>query len=174
MSRISIAEIPLKKLRENAKLPKYAHDGYEDSGADVFAVIEDVPEEDFVLKDAYLKKTPKGTRIILRELGRCKIPLGFSAEIPEGLEIQVRPRSGNALNYGITVANTPGTVDAGYRGEISIILINMDTYSEFEINHHDKIAQIILAPVVYANYAWVDQLTDTERGAGGFGSTGEK
>ncbi len=99
------------------------------------------------------------------------IPTGVSMAIPEGYEIQVRPRSGLALNHQITVLNTPGTIDADYRGEIKIILINHGS-SEFTITPGMRIAQFVLAPVWRANFITVSELTTTTRGAGGFGHTG--
>ena len=103
--------------------------------------------------------------------GRHPVATGFSVAIPEGFEIQVRPRSGLALKHGITVPNTPGTIDSDYRGELKVILINHGG-EPFPIHRGDRIAQLVLAPVTLA--AWVDvaELDETERGAGGFGSTG--
>jgi dUTP pyrophosphatase len=91
--------------------------------------------------------------------------------IPQGFEIQVRPRSGLALKHGITVANAPGTIDADYRGEVKVILVNLGQ-EPFPIARGDRIAQLVLAPVVTALWDEVEQLDETDRGAGGFGSTG--
>jgi dUTP pyrophosphatase len=102
---------------------------------------------------------------------RVLVPTGLSFEIPPGYEIQVRPRSGWALKEGITVLNTPGTVDADYRGEVKIILVNLGR-TAVEIKNHDRIAQLVLCPVLQADLVVVDQLDASERGAGGFGSTG--
>lgn len=99
------------------------------------------------------------------------IPTGLYFEIPEGYEIQVRPRSGLAAKNGITVLNTPGTIDSDYRGELRIILINLGD-KDFVINNGDRIAQIIIAAVTQAQFKIVDSLSETERGTGGFGSTG--
>ena len=99
------------------------------------------------------------------------IPTGLFFEIPEGYEVQVRPRSGLAAKNGVTVLNTPGTIDSDYRGEIKVILINLGQ-SDFTINSGDRIAQMIIAPVIQASFTTVDQLNETDRGAGGFGSTG--
>lgn len=99
------------------------------------------------------------------------IPTGIRAAIPEGYEIQVRPRSGLALKHQITVLNTPGTIDADYRGEIGVILINHGT-EDFVITPGMRIAQMILAPVVHASFVICRELISTERGAGGFGHTG--
>ena len=99
------------------------------------------------------------------------VPTGLFFEIPEGYEVQVRPRSGLAAKNGVTVLNTPGTIDSDYRGEIKVILINLGE-SDFTINSGDRIAQMIVAPVTQANFSITDSLSETERGAGGFGSTG--
>lgn len=99
------------------------------------------------------------------------VPTGLFFEIPEGYEVQVRPRSGLAAKNGVTVLNTPGTIDSDYRGEIKVILINLGT-SDFTINSGDRIAQMIVAPVTQAQFEITKSLSETERGAGGFGSTG--
>ena len=99
------------------------------------------------------------------------IPTGLFFEIPQGYEIQVRPRSGLAAKNGITVLNTPGTIDSDYRGELKIILINLGC-SAFVVNNGERIAQIIVSPVTVANFTITDSLSDTERGEKGFGSTG--
>lgn len=102
---------------------------------------------------------------------KVMVPTGLFCEIPEGYEIQVRPRSGLASKNGITVLNTPGTIDSDYRGEIKVILINLGN-EDFVINSGDRIAQIIVAPVIQASFEIVDSLSDTERGSNGFGSSG--
>ena len=99
------------------------------------------------------------------------IPTGLFFEIPQGYEIQVRPRSGLAAKNGITVLNTPGTIDSDYRGELKIILINLGS-SAFVVNNGERIAQIIVSPVTVADFKLTDSLSDTERGEKGFGSTG--
>ena len=99
------------------------------------------------------------------------VPTGLYVEIPEGYEVQVRPRSGLAAKNGVTVLNTPGTIDSDYRGEIKVILINLGQ-SDFTINSGDRIAQMIVAPVTQASFTITESLSETERGAGGFGSTG--
>ncbi len=99
------------------------------------------------------------------------VPTGLFFEIPEGYEVQVRPRSGLAAKNGITVLNTPGTIDSDYRGEIKVILINLGQ-SDFTINSGDRIAQMIIAPVIQAKFEITESLSETERGTGGFGSTG--
>jgi dUTP pyrophosphatase len=103
--------------------------------------------------------------------GRHAVATGFALAIPPGFEIQVRPRSGLALKHGISLANTPGTIDADYRGELKIILINLGG-EEFHIARGDRIAQLVLAPVVQLRWTEVAELDDTVRGTGGFGSTG--
>ena len=102
---------------------------------------------------------------------RHAVATGLALAIPPGFEIQVRPRSGLALKHGITVPNTPGTIDSDYRGELKVILINHGP-DAFAIARGDRIAQLVLAPVVQAAWDEVDELDETERGAGGFGSTG--
>jgi dUTP pyrophosphatase len=99
------------------------------------------------------------------------VPTGLSLEIPPGYEVQVRPRSGLALKFGVTVANAPGTVDSDYRGPLGVILLNAGT-ADFVINHGDRIAQMVVAPVVQARFELVEALSETGRGGGGFGSTG--
>ena len=99
------------------------------------------------------------------------IPTGLYFEIPEGYEIQVRPRSGLAAKNGVTVLNTPGTIDSDYRGELRVILINLGT-QDFTVHNGDRIAQIIIAPVTQAVFLQAENLSETERGTGGFGSTG--
>jgi len=141
--------VPVKRLPhfEGLELPGYATDGA--AGMDVLAA-----------EDATL---PPG--------GRHAVATGLAFAIPPGFEIQVRPRSGLALKHGITVPNTPGTVDSDYRGELKVILINHDA-APFEIRRGDRIAQLVLAPVTRASWLKVDELDDTARGQGGFGSTG--
>lgn len=102
---------------------------------------------------------------------RHAVASGFAVAIPEGYEIQVRPRSGLALKHGITVPNTPGTIDSDYRGELKVILINHGA-EDFAIARGDRVAQLVLAPVTQARWTEVDDLDETARGAGGFGSTG--
>ncbi|PZU59773.1 MAG: dUTP diphosphatase [Sphingobium sp.] len=103
--------------------------------------------------------------------GRHAVATGFAMAIPVGYEVQVRPRSGLALKHGISLPNTPGTIDADYRGELKIIMINLGT-DPFVIARGDRIAQLVPAPVQFASFTEVDELDGTARGAGGFGSTG--
>ncbi|AFY01243.1 dUTP diphosphatase [Bdellovibrio bacteriovorus] len=109
--------------------------------------------------------------VILNPGERAMIPTGLSFEIPLGYEIQARPRSGWAAKSGLTVLNTPGTIDADYRGEVKIIVINLGNEA-VTINDQERCAQLVLAPVYQAQFELVNELSDTERGAGGFGSTG--
>jgi len=101
------------------------------------------------------------------------IPTGLAFEIPAGFEVQIRPRSGLSLKTGLMVVNSPGTIDADYRGEVKIIIGNLGNKSE-EICHGDRIAQMVFCPIIQAKFEVVSELSDTSRGAGGFGSTGKK
>ncbi len=139
--------VKIKKLHPDAVVPQYAHEG--DSGADLFSTID----------------------YVLQPMERKAIPTGLAAEIPKGFELQVRPKSGLALKNGITVLNTPGTIDFGYRGEIHAILINLGA-EPYSIKVGQKVAQLVAAPVAYAQFEVVDELSETSRGEGGFGSTG--
>jgi len=109
--------------------------------------------------------------ITLRPLERRAVPTGLALEIPEGFEAQIRPRSGLALKHGITCLNTPGTVDADYRGEVQVILANVSN-AAFTVNRGDRIAQLVLVPVTRAELVEVETLAPSARGEGGFGSTG--
>jgi dUTP pyrophosphatase len=102
---------------------------------------------------------------------RALVPCGFCMALPAGWEAQVRPRSGLAAKHGVTVLNSPGTIDADYRGEVQVILVNLGQ-APFTVARGDRVAQIVLAPVTVGEWVVVDTLDDTERGAGGFGSTG--
>ena len=141
----------IKCVAENdVSLPEYQTSGA--AGADIKAFLG----EDIVLK--------KGERKI--------IPTGLRFAIPEGFEVQVRPRSGLAAKNGVTVLNTPGTIDSDYRGELKVILINLGS-EDFVIHNGDRIAQIVVAPVTQGVFRPVSVLDETERGSGGFGSTGK-
>lgn len=111
--------------------------------------------------------------IVLKPLGRVLVPTGLFIELPVGYEAQIRPRSGLALKKGITVLNSPGTIDADYRGEIGIILVNLSG-EEFTINHGERICQMVIARYEHIGWEVVEVLEETERGAGGFGHTGKK
>lgn len=142
-------DIRLKRLLhgEGLPLPAYATDGA--AGMDVVAA-EDVT---------------------LAPMGRHAVATGFAIAIPDGFEVQVRPRSGLALKHGITLPNTPGTIDSDYRGELKVILLNLGA-EPFEIRRGDRIAQLVVAPVQQGRMVEVFELDETARGAGGFGSTG--
>lgn len=111
--------------------------------------------------------------IVLQPLDRALIPTGLFMELPAGYEAQIRPRSGLALKKGITVLNSPGTVDSDYRGEVGVILINLSSV-DFTINPGDRIAQMVIAKHEQAEWAEVDGLSSTERGEGGYGHSGDK
>ncbi len=111
--------------------------------------------------------------VVLQPLERKLIPTGLFLEIPQGYECQVRPRSGLALKSGITVLNSPGTIDADYRGEVGVILINLSN-DEFCVKPGDRIAQLVFAQFVQAGWEETEELSESNRGAGGFGSTGVK
>ncbi|MHA6332744.1 dUTP diphosphatase [Qipengyuania sp. CAU 1752] len=146
-----MTNIPVRVKRlahgEGLPLPAYATDGA--AGMDI------VSAEDVTLAPG----------------ARHAVATGIGVAIPEGYEIQVRPRSGLAIKHGISVPNTPGTVDSDYRGEVKVILINHGE-DAFAISRGDRIAQLVLAPVTRATWVEVEALDDTDRGAGGFGSTG--
>jgi dUTP pyrophosphatase len=110
--------------------------------------------------------------VVLLPLERKLIPTGLYLEIPRGYEVQIRPRSGFAFKQGVTVLNSPGTIDADYRGEIGVLLINLSS-EPVTIESGDRVAQMVVAPYVQATLTTVETLTETERGAGGFGSTGK-
>ncbi len=109
--------------------------------------------------------------LVLKPMARAMVPTGLAFAVPPGFEAQVRPRSGLAAKAGVTCLNTPGTIDADYRGEVKVILINLGE-EDFVIRRGDRIAQLVIAPVASARWQDVDSLDETARGAGGFGSTG--
>ncbi len=114
---------------------------------------------------------PEDAPVNLEPSDRALVPTGFALELPEGYEAQVRPRSGLALKHGVTVLNSPGTIDADYRGEVMVILINLGG-DAFLIQRGDRIAQLVVSPVTHVEVVAVDALGATKRGTGGFGSTG--
>ena len=114
---------------------------------------------------------PEDEPIVLRPGARAMVPTGLCIALPKGFEAQVRPRSGLAAKHGLTCLNSPGTVDSDYRGELKVILINLGE-EDFTIRRGERIAQMVIAPVVQAHWAQVTSLDETARGAGGFGSTG--
>jgi dUTP pyrophosphatase len=141
-------DLPVQRLRPDAELPSYAHPG--DAGADLRAA-DDVE---------------------LPPLGRALVPTGLAIAVPPGHAAFVHPRSGLASRHGVTVANAPGTIDAGYRGEVMVILVNLDPATAYQVKRGDRIAQLVVQPVVTASFSEVAELPDTARAAGGFGSTG--
>ena len=150
MKEVVVADIqiPFVQIHLDLPQPKYAHDS--DAGADL------VSAEDAVLKPGQ----------------RLAIATGLHVAIPMGYVGLVHPRSGLALKHGISMVNTPGTIDAGYRGEIKVILINHDSETEFKISRGDRIAQLVIQKVEKANFVQVENLEQSDRGSGGFGSTG--
>jgi dUTP pyrophosphatase len=145
-------------------LPKYQTEG--SAGFDLHAAIE----SQVMIWPAILK--PHDSDMVVTRVNNWKlIPAGFSIEIPPGCEGQIRPRSGLALKHGISIVNSPGTIDSDYRGPIGVIIINHGS-EVFIINPLDRIAQMVISPVLQAHFVMVESLTDTERGDGGFGSTG--
>ncbi|MBX4266749.1 dUTP diphosphatase [Clostridium estertheticum] len=139
--------LKVKKINELAILPQYAHEG--DAGLDLFSVEE----------------------MIIMPGETVLVHTGIQIELPKDTEAQIRPRSGLALKNSITVLNTPGTIDEGYRGEIGIILINHSKIN-FRVKKNMKIAQMVIKPVLKVSIVEVDELNSTQRGKGGFGSTG--
>jgi dUTP pyrophosphatase len=150
MSTVTVQVRPLPHF-EGLELPAYETSG--SAGMDVRAAV------------------PVTEPITLKPGERAMVPTGLSVAIPEGHEIQVRPRSGLAAKHGLTCLNTPGTIDSDYRGEIKVILINLGAEA-FVIQRGERIAQLVLAPVTRLAWSEVDALGETARGAGGFGSTG--
>lgn len=142
-------KVPIKAVFKENRKPVYGSSLA--SGADLFADIDEP--------------------IRLQSLERCLVPTGFFVQIPDGYEAQVRPRSGLAVRHGLSLVNTPGTIDADYRGEVKVILVNLGK-DPVTISPGDRIAQLVIAPVVQAEWIAVDRLEATERGEGGFGSTG--
>ena len=146
-----MTEILIKRLSKNIPLPKYETDG--SSGMDIAADVK-----------ANIEIKPGKSEII---------PTGLVVSIPKNFEIQIRPRSGLAAKNQISVLNTPGTIDADYRGELKVILINLGN-KNFIVEKGLRIAQMVLCPIIKANIKEVETLENTERGSGGFGSTGVK
>lgn len=143
-------QVQVKKLHPEAKIPAYMTELA--AGMDVCAVLEET--------------------LTLEPGQRCLVPTGLAFAIPSGYEMQVRPRSGLAIKHGIALVNAPGTIDADYRGEVCIILINHGV-EDFTIASGDRIAQLVVAPVCQAELVTVAELTETKRGSGGFGHTGK-
>ena len=146
--------IALRRLSHNADLPLPAYETAQSAGMDLRAA------------------PPEGAPVTLLPGARALIPTGLAIALPAGFEAQIRPRSGLALKHGITCLNTPGTIDADYRGEIQVLLINLGAEA-FVIARGERIAQMVIAPVTQGAWLEVETLDDTARGAGGFGSTGK-
>ena len=146
-------DVRVKRLPHGKDLPLPTYQSASSAGLDLQAAI--APQ----------------TTLVIEPGSRELVPTGLAIELPEGFEAQIRPRSGLALKKGVTLVNTPGTIDADYRGEIGVIVINHGS-EPFEIVRGDRIAQMIVAPVVQARLVEVDDLSSSDRGAGGFGSTG--
>jgi dUTP pyrophosphatase len=122
---------------------------------------------------ANLPEEERHLGILLGPMERRIVPTGLRVEIPQGFEIQIRPRSGLALKFGVTVPNTPGTIDSDYRGPLGVLLVNLGL-EPYVVHHGDRIAQAVIAPVVQLGFELVEILGETARGSGGFGSTGHK
>ncbi|MFI4966209.1 MAG: dUTP diphosphatase [Caulobacterales bacterium] len=145
--------VPIVRLPHAEGLPLPAYETAQAAGMDLRAAV------------------PDDAPLTLRPGARFPVPTGLAFALPPGFEGQVRPRSGLAFKHGVTCLNSPGTVDADYRGEVKVILINLGE-EDFVIRRGERIAQLVIAPVVQATWAEVESLGDTVRGAGGFGSTG--
>jgi dUTP pyrophosphatase len=146
-----MVEVALLRLPHARDLPLPAYQSEDAAGLDLLAVVEEA--------------------MILPPLGRALVPTGLAMALPSGYEAQVRPRSGLAAKHGVTVLNSPGTIDADYRGEIKVILINLSD-TPFTIGRGERIAQMVIAPVSRARLVETEALDATIRGEGGFGSTG--
>jgi dUTP pyrophosphatase len=146
-----MTEIQFKQLDHAKDLPLPSYESTSAAGMDVRAAIEEP--------------------LLLKPGERTLIPTGLQMALPHGYEAQIRPRSGLAIRNGITMLNSPGTIDADYRGEVKVIAIN-HSQEDFTVNHGDRIAQMVIAPVVQLTIIAVDELDETDRGEGGFGSTG--
>ncbi|GAB2626564.1 dUTP diphosphatase [Nocardioides ginkgobilobae] len=140
--------VPVVRLDRELPLPSYAHPG--DAGADLFTTVD----------------------LVLAPGERALVPTGVALAIPEGYVGLVHPRSGLAARHGLSIVNTPGTVDAGYRGEVKVLLVNLDPREPVELRRGDRVAQLVLQRVERAGFVEVDALPDSSRGAGGYGSTG--
>jgi len=151
--------LTIRVLREDWADPDVALPSYETAGAAGADLRANLRPED------------RAAGLVLAPMERCIVPTGLRVEIPEGFEMQIRPRSGLALKHGISLPNTPGTIDSDYRGPLGVLLINLGA-EPFTIAHGDRIAQAIVAPVVQAVFEPTTALSDSHRGEGGFGSTG--
>ncbi|MBS0564090.1 MAG: dUTP diphosphatase [Proteobacteria bacterium] len=151
----------IRVMREDWADPAVALPSYETPGAAGADVRANLPPE------------ARAAGMALAPMGRALVPTGLRVGIPAGYEIQIRPRSGLALKHGITLANAPGTIDSDYRGPLGVLLVNLGD-APFHIAHGDRIAQLVVAPVVRAGFEAAAELEPTARGAGGFGSTGRR
>ncbi|MCR5874025.1 dUTP diphosphatase [Phenylobacterium sp. J426] len=147
--------VPILRLPHGEGLPLPAYETAQAAGMDLRAAVAD------------------GETLTIKPGARSAVPTGYAFALPAGYEAQVRPRSGLALKSGVTCLNTPGTIDADYRGEVKVILANLGE-EDFHVRRGDRIAQLVVAPVVQAAWTEVQSLDETARGAGGFGSTGSK
>jgi dUTP pyrophosphatase len=145
---VDVPELPVRRLHPDLPLPAYAHPG--DAGADLRAAEE----------------------VVLPTGGRSTVGTGLAVAVPDGHAAFVHPRSGLAARHGITVVNAPGTVDAGYRGEVRVVLLNTDRHEPFTVRSGDRIAQLVVQPVTRVRFVDVAELPPSPRGEGGFGSTG--
>jgi dUTP pyrophosphatase len=141
-------EVAVLRLDTDLPLPAYAHPG--DAGADLLTTVD----------------------VTLAPGERALVPTGIALALPEGYVAFVQPRSGLAARHGVSIVNTPGTVDSGYRGEIKVLLINHDPNEPVELRRGDRVAQLVVQRVEHARFVEVDELPDSARGAGGYGSTG--
>jgi dUTP pyrophosphatase len=146
-------KLDIRQLPHGEGLPLPAYQSAHAAGLDLLAAV------------------PENTPLVLAPGKHAMVPTGLAIALPQGFEAQVRPRSGLAARHGVTVLNAPGTIDADYRGEIQVILINHGA-EPFAIRRGERIAQMVIAPVTHAQLNPVDSLPDTSRGSGGFGSTG--
>ena len=151
--------VKIKVLREDWADPSVPLPAYQTAGAAGADLCANLPPD---LRE---------TGLVLAPMARAICPTGLRVEIPDGYEMQVRPRSGLATKHGVTLPNTPGTVDSDYRGPLGVPLVNLGA-EPFVIRHGDRVAQAVIAPVIRATYEVVAELGDTARGTGGFGSTG--
>jgi dUTP pyrophosphatase len=148
VAAVDAPDLPVRRLDPDLPLPAYAHPG--DAGADLCAAEE----------------------VVLPPGGRATVGTGLAVAVPDGYAAFVHPRSGLAARHGITLVNAPGTIDAGYRGEIRVVLLNTDPVAPFTVRRGDRIAQLVVQPVTRVRFLEVGELPASPRGGGGFGSTG--
>ncbi len=143
-----MTEVSVKRLDDGVPLPAYAHPG--DAGADLVTTVD----------------------VTIAPGERALVPTGIALALPHGFAAFVHPRSGLALKHGLSIVNTPGTIDAGYRGEVKVLLVNHDQREAIHLTRGDRVAQLVIQRVELVTFTEVDTLTDSARGAGGYGSTG--